>query len=114
LAWPWGVIAVKHVRFEDHRGPFKAVVESTGRGVRVSFDGWGKEPFAAVADKEVRIVYSVSGLKESEFTAEVVTGEEVRVRSTGRPVIRGRRIVMELGGHAAQGAADVPVGGRAN
>jgi hypothetical protein len=107
-------MAVKHVRFEDHCGPFKAVVESTRQGVRVRFDGWGQEPFAAVADKEVRIIYWVAGRKEMDFTAEVATAEEVSLRLAGRPVIRGTRIVIELGGHAAQGVANVPVGGRAN
>src|SRR6516165_8723809 len=44
LSWPWGGMAVNRVMFNDHRGPFKAVVESSGRGVRVTFDGWGQGP----------------------------------------------------------------------
>jgi hypothetical protein len=111
LSWPW---AVNHVLFDDHRGPFKAVVESTGKGVSVRFDGWGKEPFVASAAKEVRVIYWVAGKKEIEFTAEVAPGGEVRVRPTGRPDIRGRRIVLGLGGRAAQGVAEVSVGGMAN
>jgi hypothetical protein len=85
LEWPWGAMAVKHVLFEDHRGPFKAVVESTGTGVRVRFEGWGGEPFGAVADKEVRIISWVASRKEVEFTAEATTAGEVRVRPAGHP-----------------------------
>jgi hypothetical protein len=87
-------------------------VESTGKGVWVSFDGWGKEPFVASAEKEVRVVYWVEGKKDIEFTAEVASGGEVRVRRAGRPDIRGRRIVLGLGGRAVQGVAEVSVGGR--
>jgi hypothetical protein len=107
-------MAVNHVLFNDHRGPFKAVVDSTGKGVRVRFDGWGKEPFVASAEKEVRVIYWVVGRKEIDFTAEAASGGEVRVRPTGRPDIRGRRIVLGLGGRAAKGVAEVSVGGRAN
>jgi hypothetical protein len=114
LSWRWGTMAVNHVLFDDHRGPFKAVVESTGKGVRVSFEGWGKEPFVASADKEVRIIYWVAGRKELDFTAEATSGGEVRVRPAGRPDIRGKRIILGLGGRAAKGVADMSVGGRAN
>jgi hypothetical protein len=114
LSWPWGAMAVNHVLFDDHRGPFKAVVESTGKRVSVSFDGWGKEPFVASAEKEVRVIYWVAGKKVVEFTAETASGGEVRVRPAGRPDIRGRRVVLGLGGRAAQGIAEVSVGGRAN
>src|SRR5437870_3692030 len=58
LSWPWGAMAVNHVQFDDHRGPFEAVVESSGQGVRVTFDGWGKGPFVASAAK-IRIIYWV-------------------------------------------------------
>jgi hypothetical protein len=27
LSWPWCAMAVNHVTFRNHRGPFKAVVE---------------------------------------------------------------------------------------
>ena len=107
-------MAVNHVLFDDHRGPFKAVVESTGKGVRVTFDGWGKEPFVASADKELRIIYWVAGKKEIDFTADATSAGEVRVRTAGRRVIRGRRIAMGLGERAARGVASVSVGGRAN
>src|SRR4051812_47436659 len=57
LSWRWGSMAVKRVHFEDHEGPFKAVVDSTGQGVRITFHGWGKDPFVASADRQVRVVY---------------------------------------------------------
>jgi hypothetical protein len=111
LSWPWGAMAVNHVLFNDHRGPFKAVVESAGRGVRITFDGWGRGPFVASADK-VRMVYSVAGRKEIDFTAEAVSGGIVRVRPVDRPVTQGRRIVIGLGQPAANGDASVAVEGR--
>src|SRR5262249_12095292 len=45
VSWPWGAMAANRVMFNDHRGPFKAVVESSDKGVRVSFEGWGEGPF---------------------------------------------------------------------
>jgi hypothetical protein len=33
LSFPWGAMAVNHVIFNDHRGSFKAVVQSSGKGV---------------------------------------------------------------------------------
>ena len=114
LSWPWGAMAVNHVLFDDHRGPFKAVVESTGMGVRVTFDGWGKEPFVASADKEVRVIYWVAGRKEFDFTAEAISAGEVRVRPAGQPDIRARHIVIGLGERPDRGVASVSVGGRVN
>ena len=73
LSWPWGGMAVNRVMFNDHRGPFKAVVESSGRGVRVTFDGWGREPFVASADK-IRIIYRVAGRKDVDLAAEAISG----------------------------------------
>jgi hypothetical protein len=73
LSWQWGAMAVNHVRFNDHCGPFTAVVESSGKGVRVTFDGWGKAPFVASANK-VRIIYWVAGRKEIDFAAEAISG----------------------------------------
>ena len=67
LTWQWGSMAVNHVLFDDHSGPFKAIVEPTGRGVRVTFNGWGEEPFVASADKQIRIVYQVGRKKEIDF-----------------------------------------------
>ena len=104
-------MAVNHVMFNDHRGPFKAIVESSGKGIRVTFDGWGKSPFAASASK-VRIIYWVAGRKEIDFEAEVVSGGEVRVRPVDRRVTQGRRIVIGLGGRADQGVATVSVEAR--
>jgi hypothetical protein len=106
-------MAVNHVLFNDHSGPFKAVVESSGKGVRVTFDGWGKEPFVASADK-VRIIYWVAGRKEIDFVAEAISGGAVRVRPVDRPVTQGRRIVIGLGERAAKGVANVSVEGRTN
>jgi hypothetical protein len=111
LSWPWGAMAANHVTFSDHRGPFKAVVESSGQGVRVTFEGWGEQPFVASAGK-VRIIYWVAGKKESDFVAEAVSGGAVRVRAVDRPVTQGRRIVVGLGERAAKGAATVSVEGR--
>jgi hypothetical protein len=101
-------MAVNHVMFNDHRGPFKAVVESAGKGVRVTFEGWGRGPFVASADK-VRIIYWVGDKKEIDLAAEAVAGAEVRIRPVDRPVTQGRRIVIGLGKRADQGAATVSV-----
>jgi hypothetical protein len=87
---------VNHVMFNDHRGPFKAVVESSGRGVRVTFDGWGEGPFVATAEK-IRIIYRVAGRKEMDFAAEALSGGAVRVRPVDRQAIQGRQIVIRLG-----------------
>jgi hypothetical protein len=111
LSWPWGAMTVNHVMFNDHRGPFKAVVESSGPGVLVSFDGWGRGPFVASAAK-VRIIYRVAGRTEMDFVAEAISRGAVRVRPVDRPVIQGRRIVIGLGGGAAKGVANVSVQGR--
>jgi hypothetical protein len=111
LSWPWGAMDVNHVLFADHRGPFKAVVESSGQGVRVTFDGWGRGPFVAFAGK-VRIIYRVAGEKEIDLAAEAIAGGAVRVRPVDRPVIEGRRIVIGLGESAAKGVANVSVEGR--
>jgi hypothetical protein len=114
LEWPWGSMAVKHVMFNDHRGSFKAVVESSAHGVRVRFEGWGKEPFTAVADKEIRVIYRVPGRKAVDFTAEATATGDVRVMTPGRPKVRGRRIVLGLGGSPTQGAASASVEGSAH
>jgi hypothetical protein len=111
LSWPWGAMAANHVMFNDHRGPFKAVVESAGEGVRVTFDGWGEGPFVASARK-IRIVYRVAGRRELDFTAEAIAGGAARVRPVDRPVTQGRRIVIRLGERAADGGANVSVEGR--
>jgi hypothetical protein len=79
LSWPWSAMAVNHILFEDHGSPFKAVVDSTGQGVRVRIEGWEKEPFAVVADKGVWIIYSAAGRKEVDFTAEATAAGEVRI-----------------------------------
>jgi hypothetical protein len=116
LSYSWGAMAVNHVMFNDHRGPFKAVVESSGKGVRVTFDGWGDGPFVASAEK-IRIIYWVAGRKEMDFAAEAMPGGAVRIRAVDiravdRQAIQGRRIVIRLGEPAAKGAAIVSVEGR--
>jgi hypothetical protein len=113
LSFPWGAMAVNHVMFNDHRGPFKAFVESSGKGVRVTFDGWGKVPFVASADK-IRIIYWVAGGKEIDFAAEAISGGAVRVRPVDRPVTEGRRLVIGLGERAAKGVANITVEGKRN
>jgi len=97
LSWRWGSMAVKRVQFDDHAGGFKAVVESTDRGVCVTFDGWGEEPFIASADKQVRVVYKVGRAKEIDFTAELGRDGSVRVRPEEGQAIEARRIVIGLG-----------------
>jgi hypothetical protein len=111
LSWPWGAMAVNHVTFHDHRGPFQAVVESSGEGARVTFDGWGKEPFVATAAK-IRIIYRVGGRAAIDLVAEAISGGEVRVRPVDRPVTQGRRIVIGLGERAAKNVATVSVEGK--
>jgi hypothetical protein len=111
VSWPWGAMAANHVMFNDHRGPFKAIVESSGQGVRVTFEGWGEEPFAATADR-IRVIYRVAGRTEIDFAAEAITGGAVRIRAVGRPVTQGRRIVIGLGRRHAAGGANVSVEGR--
>jgi hypothetical protein len=111
LSWPWGAMAVNHVTFNDHRGPFQAVVESSGQGVRVTFIGWGETPFVASADR-IRIIYRVAGKKAIDFTTEAIEGGAVRVRPVDRPITQGRRIVIGLGERAANGVATVSVEAR--
>ena len=113
LSFPWGGMAVNHVMFDDHRGSFKAVVQSSGKGVRVTFDGWGEEPFVASAEK-VRIIYRVEGRKEIDFVAEGISGGKVRVRPVGRPVSQGKRIVIGFGERDATGSAKVSVEARSD
>jgi hypothetical protein len=104
-------MAVNRVMFNDHRGPFKAVVESSGRAVRVTFDGWASEPFVASADK-IRIIYRVAGREDMDLAAEAISGGAVRVRRVDGPETRGRRIVIGFGEGAAKGVAKVSVEGR--
>jgi hypothetical protein len=111
LSWPWGGMAVNHVMSNDHDGPFRAVVESSGKGVRITFDGRGEEPFVASAGK-IRIIYRVAGKKAIDFAAEAVPGWGVRVRQSDRRVTQGRRIVIGLGEPTAKGVANVSVEGK--
>jgi hypothetical protein len=111
LSWSWGALSANRVMFNNHRGPFKAIVESSAKRVRVTFDGWGEEPFVASAEK-IRIIYWVAGRKEMDFAAELVPGGAVRIRPVDRPATQGRRIIIGLGERAAKGAAIVSVEGR--
>jgi hypothetical protein len=108
LSWPWGAMAVNHVMFNDQRGPFKAVVQSSGRGVRVTFDGWGEGPFVASAEK-VRVIYRVAGREQIDFAAEAISGGAVRVRPVDRQATEGRRIVIGLGERATKGVGKMLV-----
>jgi hypothetical protein len=110
LSWPWGAMAVNHVLFDDHRGPFKAFVESSAKRVRVTFDGWSNQPFVASAEK-LRIIYWVTGKKEIDCVADLISGGAVRVRPVGRPVTEAKRVVIGLGKRTAEGASSVSVEG---
>ena len=113
LSWRWGSMTVKHVWFDDHRGPFKAVVESSGKEVRVTIDGWGNERFVASAETQIRIIYKPVGRKAIEFTMESSAAGEVRVRRVDRPDVRGKRVVLELGEVETQELAKVSAEGGA-
>jgi len=90
-------MAVKRVRFDDHGGAFTASVESTGQGVRVTFDGWGEEPFIASADGQVRVVFRARDKKWIDFTAEAGPAGGVRVRREAGEAKEGKRIAIRLG-----------------
>jgi hypothetical protein len=111
LSFPWGAMAVNHVLFNDHRGPFKAIVESSGKGITVTFDGWGKDRFIASAEK-IRVIYRIGGNKEIDFEAKPISGGAVRVQPVGRTVSEGRRVVIRLGERADKGVANVSAEGR--
>jgi hypothetical protein len=112
LSWPWGAIAANHVIFDDHDGPVKAIVEPSRAGVRVTFDGWGKDRFAVSADR-VRIIYRVGNRKEIDFVAELISdGAAVRVRPVDRPVAEATRIVLQLGEHDPKAVTNVSIEAR--
>jgi hypothetical protein len=73
LSWPWGEIAANHVMFDNQYGPAMAIVEPSPAGVRVTFEGWGKDRFAVSADR-VRIIDWVGNRKEIDFAAEMLSG----------------------------------------
>jgi hypothetical protein len=85
-------------------------VESSGEGVRVTFNGWGNGPFVASA-AEIRIIYRVAGRKGIDLVAEALSDGTVRVRPVDRLVSQGRRIVIGLGERTARGGATVSVEG---
>jgi hypothetical protein len=99
-------MAANHVMFNDHDGPLKAIVESSAKGVRVTFEGWGNDRFVASAGK-VRIIYWVKGKKEIDFVAEAISGGAVRVRPVDRSITEGKRIVIGLGKRAPKSVGNV-------
>jgi hypothetical protein len=113
LSWPWGALNADHVLFNDHHGPFMVVVESSGKGVRVTFDGWGKEPFVASATR-IRIIYGVAGRNEIDFEAEASAGGAVRIRPADRPATEGRTIAVRLGERSTKGVANVSIEARSD
>jgi hypothetical protein len=52
----WGSIVASHVFMDDHDGPFEAVAEQAGSGVRVTFNGWEAHRFVATS-AGIRLVY---------------------------------------------------------
>jgi hypothetical protein len=92
----WGGLSASHVYFDNHAGPFEAIVESTKSGVRVTFNGWEKHPFVATSTS-IRIVYHSDGAGGVDLVAEAMPGGEVRVRPVGRTAVQGRKITIRLG-----------------
>jgi hypothetical protein len=111
ISWPWGTMAANHVMFNDHHGPFKAIVESTGTGVRVTFDGWRKQALVSTADK-LQIIYSNAGRKEIDLVAEATSGNAVRIRPVDQLASQGKRTVIWFGEGSAKAAAKVSVEAR--
>src|SRR4051812_31522627 len=52
----WGGLHANRVYFDNHEGPFEAVVERSADGVRVTFNGWEERPFTA-SSKKIRVTY---------------------------------------------------------
>jgi hypothetical protein len=93
----WGSISAHHVYFDNHDGPFEAVVEPSADGVRVTFNGWEDHPFVATSAR-IRMVYHRPGAGLVDFVAEAMPGGEVRIRPAGRTLIHGRKVAVRLGG----------------
>jgi hypothetical protein len=96
-------MAVNHVVFNDHHGPYKAIVELGLKGVKIMFEVGGKESFTVSASKEIRIISRVAGRKEIEFTVEVVSTREIRIRSAARLTVRGSRVGIAFGSRDERG-----------
>ena len=97
----WGGIAASHVFFNDHDGPFEAVVEPMANGVRVTIKGWEEHPFMATAPS-IRMVYDRPESRRVDVVMEAMPGGEVRIRPAGRSPIHGRRVSVRLGGPEAR------------
>jgi hypothetical protein len=92
----WGGLGANRVYFDDHDGPFEAVVERSAEGVRVTFNGWEERPFTA-SSKTIRVAYRGPGAGSADFIAEALPDGEVQLRVAGRPSIRGEEISVRLG-----------------
>lgn len=92
----WGGLGASRVHFDDHDGPFEAVVERSAGGVRVIFNGWEEHPFTA-SSKKVRVVYRSLKAEHTDFVAEATPDGGVQLKAAGRPPIRGSRISVRLG-----------------
>ena len=86
----WGAISGNHVYFDNHDGPFEAVVEPSPSGVRVTFDGWEEHPFVATAAK-IRMIYHRPGAAPTDVLVEAMPGGTVQVQPTGRSVCTGQK-----------------------
>jgi hypothetical protein len=93
----WGGISGNHIYFDNHAGPFEAVVEPSASGVRVTFTGWEEHPFVAKATK-IRIVYRGPGAETADFVAGSVAGGNVQLQPVGHPAVQGYKVSIRLGG----------------
>jgi hypothetical protein len=93
----WGGITASHVFFDNHSGPFEAVVETSAGGVRITFNGWEEHPFVATA-AGIRIVYHRAGARRVDVLTEAIPGSEVRISPVARPPIKGRKVAIRFGG----------------
>ena len=81
----WGGLDANRVYFDDHEGPFEAVVERSADGVRVTFNGWEERPFTA-SSKTIRVAYHGPGAGRADFIVEAMPDGEVQ--HTGRGATR--------------------------
>jgi hypothetical protein len=93
----WGGLGVNRVYFDNHDGPFEAVVQRSADGVRVTFNGWEERPFTA-SSKSIRVTYHGPGVGRADFLVEAMPDGEVQLRVAGRPSIQGEKISVRLGG----------------
>lgn len=93
----WGGIVGSHVFLDDHDGPFEAIAEPAGNGVRVTFKGWEEHPFVATASI-LRIVYHRPESPPVDLVIEAMPAGQVRISPRGRSPIQGKRVSVRLGG----------------